>query len=512
MKKYHLMLAVALLPALFTACKKDKPEPPVVNKEYEETYAGGKLGTTFNVSASAYEDPTPAVEQAGLVNEFKYGEYFFERPFTQSNTPFNGLGPLYIRSSCEACHPGYGHGKRMDRYRAGDWGNGYLLVVTDDKDNYLSSLTGMPQTKAVAPFKAPIDETKIRMTWKSYTDEWGNRFEDGETYSLIYPEVYIPEDAYYVPLEVGGNPVAYSNVRVRLEGTIGIYSSMYQFVLDMLDEAIKKEFPNLKPAYGDSFFFYGGTSSLITKLYGEMETGVLDCDMLLVAEPAFSLELKEAGYHEPVEIEGADKLLRFPYDADGCWYPVRVCNMVLAYNPEMTDAWAKKGITIPHTFKAFAEDPALKGYISMGNPMTSGTTFAAVASLTQDNHYGKDYLKGLAANEVMIESGSTAITKLQTGECAAIMILEESILKALKDAAQEPRLHLPRGRRGAHSLHRHDRGGGPLGQCEHRRLRGAGGVVPLRGCPEAHHGGLHALCLLRHEGAPLGLCRHAGAY
>ena len=34
----------------------------------------------------------------------------------------------------------------------------------------------------------------------------------------------------------------------------------------------------------------------------------------------------------------------------------------------------------------------------------------------------------------MIESGSTAITKLQTGECAAIMILEESILKVLKEA------------------------------------------------------------------------------
>ena len=223
-------------------------------------------------------------------------------------------------------------------------------------------------------------------------------------------------------------------VNEDVEGTIGIYSSMYPFVLDMLDEAIKKEFPNLKPAYDGSFFFYGGTSSLITKLYGEMETGVLDCDMMLVAEPAFSLELKEAGYLESVEIEDADKLLRFPYDADGYWYPVRVCNMVLAYNPEMVDAWAKKGVTIPHTFKDFANDPALKGYISMGNPMTSGTTFAAVASLTQDNHYGKDYLKGLAKNNVMIESGSTAITKLQTGECAAIMILEESILKALKDA------------------------------------------------------------------------------
>ena len=223
-------------------------------------------------------------------------------------------------------------------------------------------------------------------------------------------------------------------VNEDVEGEIVIYSSMYQFVLDMLDEALKEEFPNLVPGNEGSFFFYGGTSSLITKIYGEMETGTLDCDMMLVAEPALSLELKEAGYLEPVEIESPDELLRFPYDEEGYWYPVRVCNMVLAYNPEMVDDWAAKGVTIPRTFEAFANDPALKGYISMGNPMSSGTTFAAVASLTQDNHYGEDYLKGLAANNVMIESGSTAITKLQTGECAAIMILEESILKALKDA------------------------------------------------------------------------------
>ncbi len=223
-------------------------------------------------------------------------------------------------------------------------------------------------------------------------------------------------------------------VNEDVEGTIGIYSSMYPFVIDMMDAAIKAEFPNLTPAFDGSFFFYGGTSSLITKVYGEMETGTLGCDMMLVAEPAFSLELKEAGYLEPIEVADAATLLRFPYDEEGYWYPVRVCNMVLAYNPEMVDEWASKGVTIPQTFKAFASDPALKGYISMGNPMTSGTTFAAVASLTQDNHYGPEYMDGLAANEVMIESGSTAIAKLQTGECAAIMILEESILKVLKEA------------------------------------------------------------------------------
>ena len=223
-------------------------------------------------------------------------------------------------------------------------------------------------------------------------------------------------------------------VNEDVEGTIGIYSSMYQFVIDKMDAALKEEFPNLTPAYDGSFFFYGGTSSLITKVYGEMETGTLGCDMMLVAEPAFSLELKEAGYLEPVAIEDADTLLRFPYDEEGYWYPVRVCNMVLAYNPEMVDDWAARGVTIPKTFQDFAGDPALRGYISMGNPMTSGTTFAAVASLIQDNHYGPEYLDGLARNGVMIESGSTAIAKLQTGECAAIMILEESILKVLKEA------------------------------------------------------------------------------
>ncbi|MCC8037461.1 MAG: hypothetical protein LIP02_04890 [Bacteroidales bacterium] len=213
----------------------------------EEWYTGGKLGTTFNASASAYEDPTPAVEQMGLVDRFKYGEYFFERTYNQSTKPFNGLGPLYIRSSCIACHPGYGHGKRMERYRAGDWGNGYLLVVTDNTDTYISTLTGMPQTKAVAPFKAPIDEEQITISWLPYVDEWGNTFPDGETYSLIYPEVKIPKEAYYVPLQINGVDVPYENVVVRLESTIGIYGTG---LLDAIDDADLKAQYALEEQYG----------------------------------------------------------------------------------------------------------------------------------------------------------------------------------------------------------------------------------------------------------------------
>ena len=232
-------------------------------------------------------------------------------------------------------------------------------------------------------------------------------------------------------LSAAGNALA---VNEEVRGKLVIYSSMYQFVLDMLDDALKAEFPNLTPGNGDSFFVYGGTSRLINRIYGEMEDGVLGCDMLLVAEPALSLELKTAEYLEPVEVPGVADLLRFPYDGEGYWYPVRVCNMVLAYNPELEAQWAEKGVTIPKTFQAFASDRSLKGHIAMGDPMSSGTTFAAVASLTQTNHYGRAYLKGLAENKVHIISGSESIKKIRSGEIAAAMILEESVLKALKDA------------------------------------------------------------------------------
>lgn len=211
-------------------------------------------------------------------------------------------------------------------------------------------------------------------------------------------------------------------VNEDVSGKVMIYTSMYQFVIDMMDEAIKKEFPNLEGANEGSFFFYGGTGTIQNKVTGEMETGALGCDMLMVAEPAYSLELKDGGWLHPYVVENADELLRFDYDAEGYWYPVRVCNMVLAYNPEKYSY-----DEVPHTFKDFAYDTSLKGLTSMGNAMTSGTTMAAVAALT--DKYGFEYLEALGANDTMIESGSSALAKLQTGECKVIMILEESVLK-----------------------------------------------------------------------------------
>jgi iron(III) transport system substrate-binding protein len=52
---------------------------------------------------------------------------------------------------------------------------------------------------------------------------------------------------------------------------------------------------------------------------------------------------------------------------------------------------------------------------------------AAVTALK--DKYGYEYFAALGNQGVMVESGSVALTKLETGECKVIMILEESVLK-----------------------------------------------------------------------------------
>lgn len=229
-----------------------------------EWYPGGKLGTTEKASYSAV---APGAEQNGLEMSFNKGEDFFEHLYTYTEEPRKGLGPAWVRSSCIHCHPSYGHGKRQTEYRANTMGNGYLLVVyhpdeaytsdgvryTTAPSSYISEVTGMPQTKAMKPFKAPIDESQITINWKKVEGAMPSglplQFPDGETYELIYPEVNIPVTAFNTkPL-----PTDYE---VRLESTIGIYGTGLLDAIsteDMWAQYAKEaQYTTLNPAMWDA--------------------------------------------------------------------------------------------------------------------------------------------------------------------------------------------------------------------------------------------------------------------
>ncbi len=247
------LAAVGMIATLGTACNDN--DIPVVNPNTgigegndtftaAEWYPGGVLGTTSN-EQGCYANPSPFVEANGMYASFKKGETFFENDFTINTAPRRGLGPAWVRSGCLYCHPSYGHGQRMDRYRANDQGNGYLLVIYHptagvdgngkkyDANSYITEVTGMPQTKAQSPFLPPIDEDGIHITWKKATDEHGNKFADGTTYDLEYPDITIDQDAF----NTDPKP---SNYEVRLESTIGIYGTALIDAID--DDSLKAQY------------------------------------------------------------------------------------------------------------------------------------------------------------------------------------------------------------------------------------------------------------------------------
>lgn len=229
--KYTYLAALSAA-CLLMGCSDEQeiPDTPEVDAEVaEQFYSGGQLGTSFITSSKAYEQPTPAINNSGMFQSFNRGEKLFEKPFTANHDggEREGLGPLYVRSSCLHCHPGYGHGKSQPDgwFNTRDVGNGYLLVVYNpETDAYVQWLAGMPQSHAIAPFKDPLDEKKITITWQEFQDEWDNKFPDGETYSLRYPDVKIPREAVYV-INQGYEDATTNNYEVRLESTLGIYGS-----------------------------------------------------------------------------------------------------------------------------------------------------------------------------------------------------------------------------------------------------------------------------------------------
>jgi len=102
----------------------------------------------------------------------------------------------------------------------------------------------------------------------------------------------------------------------RPVGKLTIYTSMYEDVVTSLDTCLKKQFPECKIK-----FFYGKNNQIQARIAVEQDAGKLGCDIVLAAEPSYSLELKEKGLlHRYISVEAGN--LAFGYDKDGCWYPV----------------------------------------------------------------------------------------------------------------------------------------------------------------------------------------------
>lgn len=379
MKRYQCLGAFLIGMAVLSACSDELDDTENVitsgsesegeyigkavgNFTADEWYPGGNLGTTDNVYAGCYEDRTPSAMSGQFYDPFFLGEQMFEKRYTEFAKPYLGLGPASVRTSCIDCHPSYGHGKRMDSYTTQyQNGNGYLLAIyhPDDGANsndgaYISEVTGMPQTQATHPFKAPIDESQIQLIWHTVTQMPSGlplHFADGESYELIYPEVNIPNSAFntYPKPE---------NIAVRLESTIGIIGSG---LIDAIPEdSIKAQYAKVA-AYAQSI----GREDLINSSFWDIASGDFAAGALY---PLNEGKLADGTY----VAAGTKAVKRFTYamtraslqDGPGANAIWNITNVSRPDRPKLytTNAWAEAMARDNEVISAIMQDPASPYY------------------------------------------------------------------------------------------------------------------------------------------------------
>ena len=223
----------------------------------------------------------------------------------------------------------------------------------------------------------------------------------------------------------GGGDKKADNKAAGVKGSLMVYTSIYPDIIDnMCKPNVAKAFPEMKVNW-----FQGGTEKVVTKITGEIKAKKIGADVLMVADPSYYLKLEDQKLLLPYKSKEEKNLIN-DKDAEGAWYAVRVCNMIIAYNADKL-----KAEDAPKNWTDLA-DPKWKGKIAMPNPMLSGTAYVAVGALA--DKYGWEYFDKLKANGLRVEEGNSAIqNKLLTGEYAAAMILEENILK-LANTKKEP--------------------------------------------------------------------------
>ncbi len=221
-KKLFIPAAVFLSACMLGSCSDDNNTPDgggltptesdakyvgqaVGNFSKEEWYPGGELGTTENISSNCYEDETPAVDQQGLLDKFNDGDHMASTRYTISTGMFKGWGPVASRKSCSDCHSGnYSHGHSRNDFTP-ETGNGYIVsVYTPDAPGsndgpLVDQLTTFTMTMGMSPFKPQLEPSKVNIQWhdvEAMESGLKMQFPDGEKFSLRYPTVSIPSDAF----------------------------------------------------------------------------------------------------------------------------------------------------------------------------------------------------------------------------------------------------------------------------------------------------------------------------
>jgi iron(III) transport system substrate-binding protein len=212
-----------------------------------------------------------------------------------------------------------------------------------------------------------------------------------------------------------GNRQAQASSQQAPSGELWVYTSMYRQVLDALEPLLRERMPDVR-----IHWYQAGSEKVSSRLEAERAAGGVRADVLLTSDPFLYERLRRQDallrYASPYAL----RIPRSLVDPDAHWVSARLSTMVLVHREEETD--------VPRSFAALA-DPAFRGQVAVGDPLTSGTAFTWAVFLAE--RYGEAWFEALRANEVVVAGGNAAVLqKVESGEVKAGVLLLENALAA----------------------------------------------------------------------------------
>jgi iron(III) transport system substrate-binding protein len=208
--------------------------------------------------------------------------------------------------------------------------------------------------------------------------------------------------------------------------TITIYASIYESVITELDDVLKEEFPDIEVRW-----YQKGSEDVATKVNAEIAAGEIKADLIMTSDPFWYEELKEAGHLLAYASPAAEGIPASLKDPEGAFVTVRIPVMVMTANASSLTEEAQ-----PAGFSDLT-DPRWAGRVTMPNPLQSGSTFTAVAALSEK--YGWDYFEDLKKNQTVSAGGnSSVLNRVASGEKDVGIILLENLLKVHEENPEHP--------------------------------------------------------------------------
>ena len=197
-----------------------------------------------------------------------------------------------------------------------------------------------------------------------------------------------------------------------------MYTSMYREVVSALEPLARRALPDVRVKT-----FQAGSEKVRARLEAELAAGATRCDLLLVSDPAIYESLAHRDLLAQRVPPAALRQPRALLDLAGRYALSRVSTMVIGVNPNaLGDAPAPRG------FEDLTRTE-LRGRITMGDPLSSGTAMSTVAALA--NRFGWSFLERLVANGASASGGNAAVlARLESREAAAGILLYENLVLA----------------------------------------------------------------------------------